>query len=148
MSEQLLEPWGIKPTPNRLLVAKALRDASCPQSLIELETMLETLDRSSISRVLALFKAHGMLHEMEDGHGVAKYELCRHCHNHEAKHTDETGAAITCLVDSDLHPHFYCEKCERVYCFDELTIPMVDVPQEFKVTNINYMLKGICPNCK
>lgn len=136
-AEEILEKGGLKPTANRILVVKALLAAEAPASLIELETTLETLDRSSISRVLTLLNTNGVVHEMEDGRGVAKYELCRIGHHH-----DDEGP------DADLHPHFFCEKCQRVYCFDELSVPRIPTPEGFTVRTLNYMLKGICPNCK
>lgn len=131
--EQLLERAGIKPTSNRLLVLRALESSEMPLSLIELETKLETLERSSISRVLALLLENDVVHSFEDGRGVAKYEICRgetHC-SHD-----------------DMHAHFFCEKCNRVYCFEEIAAPKINIPDEFQIRSINYMLKGICPNCK
>lgn len=117
---------------------KALLGADGPLSLIELEDVLETLDRSSISRVLSLLNSNGIVHEMEDGRGVAKYELCRSgSHSHDKESTE-----------SDIHPHFFCEKCQRVYCFDNIPLPLVTIPEGFKIRTLNYMLKGICPSCK
>lgn len=139
MTEELLEKWGVKPTSNRLLVAKALSEADAPISLIELETQLETLDRSSISRVLSLLRDKGMVHEMEDGRGITKYELCR------SSHSLSEGCSVA--SHNDLHPHFFCEKCEKVYCFDNQTIPQIPIPSGFEVRTVNYMLKGICPQC-
>ena len=47
--EHLLEEHGVKVTPNRILVARALADAGRPLSLMELETRLETvLDRHGL----------------------------------------------------------------------------------------------------
>ena len=73
---RILEEGDVKPTSNRLLVVRTLREATSPMSLIELETELETLDRSSIQRVLTLLAGKGLVHVMEDGRGVANYELC------------------------------------------------------------------------
>lgn len=127
----LLTEAGIKPTPNRMLVLKALHDADAPKSLVELETELQTLDRSSILRVLVLFLDHDIIHAIEDGRGIAKYELCH------ASHTD----------DDDMHVHFYCERCHRTYCFEDTVAPRVSVPDGYRVHGLNYMLKGLCPEC-
>ena len=54
----LLDDHGIRPTANRILVAEALDRAGRPMSLMELEDRLLTLDKSSISRCLTLFKEH------------------------------------------------------------------------------------------
>lgn len=86
-----LEKKGVKPTAVRILVLKAMMEASCAVSLIELETMLATVDRSTIFRTLNLFLAHHLVHDIEDGSGSLKYEVC----------PDED----TCSVD-DMHTHF------------------------------------------
>lgn len=131
---EILENAGIKPTSNRILVLRALLDAESPMSLIELETMLETLDRSSIQRVLTLLSEHDIVHVMEDGRGVAKYEVCRSHDHHDH--------------DDDHHAHFYCEKCERVFCLEDVAIPHIALPDGFEVKGANFMLKGICPECR
>ena len=70
--EHLLEHHGIKPTANRLLIVKALEKAGRPLSLTELETTLETIDKSNISRALSLFREAHLVHVLEDsGDGCA-----------------------------------------------------------------------------
>lgn len=129
----ILEDAGVKPTSNRLLVLACLADSERPMGLVELETELETLERSSIFRVLQVLLDHDVIHSVEDGKGIIKYELCHgdHC----------------CSID-DMHAHFYCEKCERVYCFEDVKAPQMDIPSNFQVRSVNYMLKGICPDCQ
>lgn len=132
--EEILTAGGIKPTANRILVVRALLNSKSPMSLIELETALETMDRSSVQRVLTLLSEQDVVHVMEDGRGVSKYEVC-HSHDHHDH-------------DDDHHAHFYCEKCHKVYCLEDVTIPHVPVPEGFMVKGANFMLKGICPKCK
>ena len=129
----ILNHAGVKPTANRLLVLRTLLSAKSPLSLIDIETILDTLERSSILRVLTLFHEHDIVHTLEDGRGVTKYELC---------HGDSY-----CSID-DMHPHFYCEVCNKVYCFEELQIPHLPIPDTFAVKSVNFMLKGICPACR
>lgn len=43
-----LERKGVRPTANRILVLRALRESAHPMSLADLENHLETLDKSSI----------------------------------------------------------------------------------------------------
>ncbi|MCH5215203.1 MAG: transcriptional repressor [Muribaculaceae bacterium] len=131
-AEELLEKGGIKPTANRLLVVRELLEASRPLSLIELETMLETMDRSSVSRVLNLLLERDVVHAFEDGRGVSKYEICH----------GETHCSL-----ADMHAHFYCERCNTVFCFEDISAPSIEIPEEFKIRSVNYMLKGLCPSC-
>lgn len=131
-AEELLEKAGIKPTANRILVLREIIGSESPMSLIELEVALETMDRSSVLRVLNLLLDHDVIHAFEDGRGVSKYEIC-----HGESH---------CSVD-DMHAHFYCEKCDRVYCFEDISAPQINIPGNFQIRSVNYMLKGICPKC-
>lgn len=132
IAEQLLQKAEIKPTANRLLVADALMNSDRPMSLIELETALETLERSSISRVLSIMLKKDIIHAFEDGRGVTKYEICH---------------GISHFSIEDMHAHFYCEKCNRVFCFEDISARGINLPPKFTVRSVNYMLKGICPDC-
>ena len=98
--ETILERRGVKPTSNRLLVLRAMFKVSRPVSLSELETELDTVDKSSIFRVLTLFVSHHVVHAIEDGSGTMKYEVC----------TGEDRCSL-----SDMHTHFYCESCHRTF---------------------------------
>ncbi|MCH5218490.1 MAG: transcriptional repressor [Muribaculaceae bacterium] len=131
-AEQLLETHDIKPTPNRLLVVREILRATAPVSLVELETSLGSLERSSILRVLNLLLEKDIVHAFEDGRGVSKYEIC-----HGETH---------CSID-DMHAHFYCERCNRTFCFEDISAPQIRIPSGFRIRSVNYMLKGLCPEC-
>lgn len=128
--EELLEHHGVKPTANRLLVARSLQESRRPLSLMELEEKLETVDKSAVFRTLVTFRDAHLVH-MLDGDPV-RYELC---HSH---HED---------LDDDLHVHFYCLKCHKTYCLDEMPIPPVKAPEGYAVQEASYLLKGLCPEC-
>lgn len=128
--EELLEHHGVKPTANRLLVARALQESRRPLSLMELEEKLETVDKSAVFRTLVTFRDAHLVH-MLDGDPV-RYELC---HSH---HED---------LDDDLHVHFYCLKCHKTYCLDDTPIPPVKAPEGYAVQEASYLLKGVCPEC-
>ena len=130
--EGLLEQHGIKLTANRILIAKEMSTLDYPISMKELETMLLTMDKSSIFRTLSLFKSHHLVHQMEDGNDIVRYELC-HSHSEEE--------------DEDIHVHFYCEHCHRTFCLNEISVPQVNLPVGYRQTAVNYMIKGICPDC-
>lgn len=130
--EEVLREHGVKPTANRLLVARALDDSRRPLSLAELEERLETLDRSSIFRVLTLFRDQHLVHVIEGGREGALYELCQ-SHDH--------------AMDDDRHAHFYCESCHRTFCLEDIPVPSVVLPEGYEATSASYLIKGICPNC-
>ena len=130
--EQHLEHRGIRLTAMRLLVYQELEKASRPLSLRELEDRMPTAERSTIFRTLTLLLQHHLIHAIEDGSGSLRYEAC-HGHDH-------------CTLD-DQHIHFYCEQCHRTFCFRDTKIPQVSLPEGFQTSAINYMVKGLCPNC-
>lgn len=131
--EYILNVKGVKPTSNRILVLKELMKVSHPVSLSDIEILLDfSMDKASIFRVLELFARKDVVHEIEDGSRSLKYELCQSCAHHSI---------------SDQHVHFYCENCRETYCFETVSVPMIDMPDGFHPHAINYMIKGICPKC-
>ncbi|MBM6992563.1 MAG: transcriptional repressor [Prevotella sp.] len=129
----LLEQHGIKPTSNRIVVLKALANSENPSSIADLERSILTIDKSGIFRSLTLFRDHHLVHALEDGEGGLKYELC---HSHD----DEE--------DDDQHVHFYCERCHRMFCLYDTPVPAIDLPEGYIRQSSNYLVKGICPECK
>ena len=117
----------------RMLVLDALMRASRTMSLADLETELETVDKSSIFRTLEVFEANHLVHSIDDGTGSMKYEICE--------------GEDSCTV-ADMHTHFYCEMCHKTYCLKEINAPLVDLPEGFTVHSVNYIIKGICSSCR
>lgn len=130
--EKHLTARGVKPTSTRILVYRALAEHRHACSLRELDDELDTVDRSTIFRTLTLLLEHHLIHAIEDGTGVAKYELCEG-HDH-------------CSPD-DQHIHFYCRVCQRTFCFHTIHIPTIQLPEGFTMEGLNYLVKGVCPNC-
>lgn len=130
--ESLLKDSGVTPTPVRMLVARSLRDSVSPLSLSDIEAILESVDKSTISRTLAIFREHHIVHSFNDGSGSVKYELCW-------SHGQEE--------DNDRHVHFHCEHCGKTLCLSTLKIPEVKLPDGFHINSVNYVISGICPDC-
>lgn len=131
--EKILTAKGVKPTANRILVMRELEKASHPVSLLDLETALDfSLDKASIFRVLELFTAKDVVHAIEDGSRSLKYELCHSAGTHNI---------------ADQHVHFHCEKCGETYCLESVSVPSAEIPCEFTVHTVNYVIKGVCPKC-
>lgn len=131
--ENLLSSKGVRPTANRILVLKELLKVSHPVSLSDLESSLEfSLDKSSVFRVLEIFAEKDVVHVIEDGSRSLKYELCHSSEEHSL---------------DDEHPHFYCEKCKEIFCLDDVKIPPIALPDGYKAHSVNYVIKGLCPNC-
>ena len=130
--EQLLAEHGVRLTANRMIIVRELDTAGCPVSMKELECRILSLEKSSIFRTLVLFRQHHLVHVIDDGEGGVKYELC---HSHD----DAT--------DDDAHMHFYCEHCHSTICLHDIPVPVVDLPDGFELHGVNFVIRGICPQC-
>lgn len=131
--ERLLSDAGLRPSPVKVMIMDLMEKNHYPVSSHEIETRLETVDRSSISRSLAMFAKSGIVHVVDDGSGSLKYELCRSTDNHGH--------------DDDNHPHFHCVECGNTVCLDGEPVPYVSVPDGYVTESVNYVIKGLCPAC-
>lgn len=128
-----LSARGIKPTAMRLLILRTMLHTSQAVSLLDLVDMLETADKSTVSRTLSLFLSHHLVHSIDDGSGALKYAICSN----------------TCSCDvEDLHVHFYCTQCHRTLCLRGLPVPLVHLPDGFSLESVNYVMKGVCSDCR
>ena len=55
----------IKPTAIRLLILKSMMEAGRAVSQLDLETLLDTVDKSTISRTITLFLSHHLIHSIK-----------------------------------------------------------------------------------
>lgn len=101
-------------------------------SLLDLENLLDTVDKSTLFRTVTLFCPTISIHSIDDGTGSLKYAVC--------------GDSCACAVE-DLHTHFNCEYCHKTFCLEGIPTPVVELPKGFTLKSINYVLKGICPDC-
>ena len=128
----LLLRHGVKPTANRIIIAEALADADRPLSMTELGDTVESIDKSNVFRSLNTFREHHLVHTIEDGGDSVRYELCQS--------TDDGH-------DDDMHVHFYCELCHKTFCLSDTPVPSVGLPEGYRMTSVNYVIKGVCANC-
>jgi Fur family ferric uptake transcriptional regulator len=128
-----LSKRGIKPTSTRILILKTILKRKEVFSLADLETELQTIDKSTIFRTLVLFLKQRLIHTIDDGSGSLKYSVC-----------DED---CDCSIERQ-HVHFYCKECKRTFCLRETQVPTVNLPEGFSSESINYVIKGLCSSCK
>lgn len=127
-----MQETGVRPSPVRNLVLQTIYNAVGPLTAREIEEKLGTVDRSSISRSLAVFQDAGLVHCISDGTAADKYEFCRE--SHDDGHSDE-------------HVHFHCEICGRTFCLHDVEIPQVSLPAGFTAKSANFVISGVCNRC-
>ncbi|MGL4631960.1 MAG: Fur family transcriptional regulator [Leadbetterella sp.] len=127
-----LNQKGIKPTAMRLLVLETLSQQKHAISHKDLVDLFEKADSITLFRTLKTFLEHKLIHTIEDGTGQIKYALCQE--------------GCTCSPE-DLHTHFHCIQCKNTYCLTDTTVPGLSIPNNFKLQEINIVLKGTCDSC-
>lgn len=131
--EQELSSADIRITAVRLLIWRTLREKITDAfSLADVQDLLYTIDKSTIFRTLTLFSEHGLLHTIDDGSGMQKYCVC-HCTDSDHHHH---------------HIHLTCIRCHKTWCIEDIEVPVVPVPDDFEVTEREYVVKGICRRCR
>ena len=131
--EKELARNGIRVTAVRLLTWRTIREKMHDAfSLSDLQDALVTVDKSSVFRALTLFSEAHLLHLIDDGSGCQKYCVC-HCEDPEHHHG---------------HVHLTCTICHKTWCLEDVQIPNVPVPDDFQVTETEYVVKGICQKCR
>ncbi len=122
---------NIKPTAMRELVLKVLTEQDRAISLADIEQKFDNADKTTLYRTLKTFEENKLIHSIDDGTGSLKYALCKEsCQCHP----------------EDLHVHFLCTKCQHTYCLNDISIPSIDLPMNFKLKTINMVVKDIYSN--
>jgi Fur family ferric uptake transcriptional regulator len=136
MKSQLIEEKlllkKVKPTAMRLLVMEYFVNESTATSLRQLESHFDHSDMSTLYRTLKTFVEHNILHTIDDGSGTIKYAKC----------------IDGCICEpQDLHYHFHCLACKKTICLTEQSIPSVQLPKNYSMSEANMVVKGICAEC-
>ncbi len=139
-ADEILTRNEIRPTAVRLLIWREIQKLTDAFSATELEGKLPTVDRSTLFRTLALFQEHQLLHLFDDGTGEHKYCVC---------HSGHDGGECASHDHEDCHHvHATCIVCHRTFCLRQQHIPAVTLPEGFEVREVNYVVRGICAECK
>lgn len=131
--ENILIAKQINPTAMRLLVLEFLLKQTSAISLGGLEDSFQHSDRVTLYRTLKTFEEKGLIHTIQDGTGSVKYALCQNECNGE--------------VHYDLHLHFYCTICKQLFCLPKSKMPEVLLPNNFQVSEVSLVARGICDKC-
>ena len=130
--ETQLFSMGVKPTAVRILVLKYFQDKTKAIALRELEDYFDYSDMSTLYRTLKTFVKHKILHTIDDGTGTLKYAKC----------------IEGCLCKpEDFHYHFHCLNCKNTNCLIEVSIPTINLPNNYSLIEANMVVKGMCSNC-
>lgn len=94
----------------------------------------EKFDRVTVYRTLQAFMEKGIIHTIPTADNSIRYALCKDDCT-EGHHHDN-------------HVHFLCTVCNRTTCLDSVTVPEVELPRGFKLTDRQMIVTGICIDCR
>lgn len=133
IKEELREK-GIKNTKAKSILLHILKRSQGPMDVnsLHVECQKETsVNLVTVYRSLQQFHERELVQEFLGKDGAVQYEYI-----HQG---------------SRAHPHFQCEKCNRVFCLGELgfddALYFSNMAKQHKVNSINITLNGICQEC-
>jgi len=130
--ENKLRTQDVKPTAMRILVLRALLNSRSAMSLSDIEQQFDQADRTTLYRTLKTFESKKIIHKIDDGTNAPKFAVC--------------VEGCECNPE-DLHIHFHCTNCEETYCLNNISIPIIELPKQFTLSQINMVVKGLCDDC-
>jgi Fur family ferric uptake transcriptional regulator len=94
----------------------------------------EKFDRVTVYRTLHTFMEKGIIHTIPTTDNSIKYALCK----------DECAEGH----HHDNHVHFICDHCGATTCIDEINVPVIQLPQGYRASQISMVVNGTCRKCK
>jgi len=134
----ILRSKGLRATPARVALLAALSNATGPVSHQELTEKLDSLglDKSTVFRGLQDLTEVGLLHRLDLGDHVWRYEPVRE--SSPSAHDQQSG-------EEHLHPHMLCVDCGEVRCLSQDDVSIELAPSLGKVVDV--LVKGHCHKC-
>ncbi len=126
---KLLRAANVRVTPARVRVLEILLGSTTALSHADLETRLPDADRVTLYRVLDSLVVCGLALKAVDARGVFRFSASAA----KRQHKD--------------HLHFRCIACGAVFCLKSSPPPPPDLPQGFHLSEVDYDLRGTCPQC-
>lgn len=121
---------GARATPARIRILGLLRNAPAPMTHGDVEQALDAsgFDRVTLYRVLDWLVESGLAHKNADAQRVFRFSV--------ASAGEHRG-----------HVHFRCECCGGVFCL-EAPVPVApQLPQGFRLSRMDFDLRGTCAGC-
>ena len=130
-----LREKGIKNTKAKGILLHILKRNKGPMGVnsLHMECEKETsVNLVTVYRSLQQFHERDLVQEFLGKDGVVQYEYIH--------------------IGSKAHPHFQCEKCDKVLCLGELgfddALHFSNMAKQHKVKSINITLNGVCEECQ
>lgn len=133
IKEELREK-GIKNTKAKSILLHILKSSEGPIAVNSLHAQCQketSVNLVTVYRTLQQFYEKKLVQEFLGKDGVIQYEYTRQ--------------------GTRAHPHFQCEKCNKVICLGELgfddALYFSNMAKQHRVNTINITLNGVCEEC-
>ncbi|WP_026474979.1 Fur family transcriptional regulator [Alkaliflexus imshenetskii] len=126
----ILSNHNLKRTSCREGIIKVIDSNEVALSEQEIRQQLEgNYDRTTYFRAFKTLEDSGIIHKIVIDNQTIRYAL---------------GAYNK---GKSKHAHFYCSKCQKVKCMPTVLTPEVPLPDGYKISETNLIIKGTCNNC-
>jgi Fur family ferric uptake transcriptional regulator len=123
-------------TRSRQVILDALLRLRCPSTPKQIAEALgaRTCDLATVYRSMTLFEQMGLVHRIDFGDGLARFEMAD---------DDPTGHQ---------HHHLLCRQCDRIVRLDDCVLGEVEssLARRYGFVEIRHRLEffGVCPECQ
>lgn len=130
-ARQVLRAAGLRCTAARAAILRCLHDCAAPTTPIEVAAQLSdfSFDKSTIYRALTELSDAGIIHRLDLGDSVRRFEIV----------SEDTN---------DDHPHFMCTDCGEVICLPDFRVELKSSGQQVSPGQVSEVLvRGHCHSC-
>jgi Fur family transcriptional regulator, ferric uptake regulator len=147
-AQEMIAGNGLKPTKARISILNIMLNSKKALSHHDILTALEgvkEIDRVTVYRVLEWLLEHGLIHKISGDDRAWKFQLNAPERSFKASNAGSQNR----FLNNHSHAHLHCQSCHTVLCLDELE---AKIPQEifgeYRVSNVDLNLKGLCKDCQ
>ena len=127
---KLLHEKDLVRTSCREEIVKAVVESPTPLSEEEIKTVISgNFDRTTFYRTFKKLIEKEVIHKIVIDKTLVKYAITK----------KQNGTRQ--------HAHFYCLKCNKVYCIPEVNWEYKNLPDNYTPKQTELLIKGYCSNC-
>jgi Fur family transcriptional regulator, ferric uptake regulator len=128
--QEVLQSHDLKRTACREGILSVMLDSGQALSENEIRDELDAnFDRTTFYRSFKTLLEKSIIHKIVVDNQVIKY------------------AIDNSVTFKNKHAHFYCRKCDTVFCLDDVPFNEPEIPQGYQASETDVIIKGMCRIC-
>jgi Fur family ferric uptake transcriptional regulator len=130
----ILKKSGLSLTDTRKRILQLFLESDNALAHADIERLSgDQFDRVTVYRTLQTFVDKGIIHTIPTADNAVRYALCQN--------------ECTAGHHLDEHVHFVCDICGVTFCLQHTVIPQVQLPNGFKLRQVDVLASGKCNKC-